>query len=183
MTDQDSVPTGGFDCRFAVADLLIVRGLDIEHLGVQIDEERASRKLFLRQHLAERIAIDEDLLAAADQPVIVVIRMRVVLGPGDESVRPRRAVHPLRAGDRRPVGEMVGPREDDCLALGGPQGDGAVRLAVLVDHHLLAIDAPMHEYSIAGLCTRHGVMDRAGLAVGVDPGQRSGPTCHVLAWA
>ena len=120
----------------------------------------------------ERVAVDEDLLAASDKPVVVVVGMGLALIPRDELVRPGRAVHSVVALHGGPVRDAVSAGEDDMLPLGGPDGDGLIRVATLVDGDSLAVDAAVDQHGVAGLELRDGLADCPHLAVGGYAGER-----------
>ena len=94
---QNLVAGGGLHHGLVLGNLLVVGGLDVETLSVEIDEERAPAELVAFEHLAERVTIDEDLLTAPDQAMVIIVRMGVGLVPRDEFVRPGRAVNPVGA--------------------------------------------------------------------------------------
>jgi len=64
---EDLVARGRFDHNLVLGDVVVAGRLDIEPLGGKIHKERAPTELVSLEDLAEQIAVDQDLLTAADE--------------------------------------------------------------------------------------------------------------------
>ena len=101
------------------------------------------------EHLEQRIAEDEDLLAATDHPVVVVVGVRAGLAPLHEAVGPRggedvalRLLPPFR--------DLVRAGDDDSFAGRGLEADRLLRGAALLDGDGLAVDPRVDHDRVAG---------------------------------
>ncbi len=174
---------GRLDERRLLREIGAIARADVDPLTVQIDVERAAAKPGAVEHLEQRVAQDEDLLAAADHPMLVIVRMRARLVPADEAVRPRGAEDVPAAGLLSPCRHRVGPGDDDVLAGRGVEANRPVLRATSFDRHGLAVDAPVDHDRVAGLDLRRGLRNCPDLGVQRQPGQflgcdMPGPRAH-----
>ena len=137
---QYSATRGGLDQGLLACKGPVVGRAGIESFGVEIDEKRSPSQLVVAEDLPHWIRIDEDLLAAPDETMELVVRMGVVFVPRDEPVRPVRDVDMIFTRHLGPIRDVIRPRQDDLLALGCPDDNRCVFRAILIDPHVLAID-------------------------------------------
>jgi hypothetical protein len=63
----------------------MIRKILFKQGNSQIHEEGARSELRALQHLAQRIVLNRHLFAAANKPMVFIVGMSHVLGPGDEN--------------------------------------------------------------------------------------------------
>ncbi len=163
---------GRFNARRLIhGEVRSIARANVDPLPLQIDVERAPAQRGLLEDLKQRVAENEDLLATADHPVLVVARMRARLAPPDEPVRPGCAEDVLCSRLLTPLPDQVGPGDHDVFAGRGLEANRALLRAALFDRDGLAVNPRVNHHRVARPGLRDGLRNRAELRVRRQAGQ------------
>lgn len=119
--------------------------------------KRSGTHLVHLKHLLQQRAVHDDLLGAADEPMLVVIGVRgAAIGPWRvPPYRFLRKPHPLTGRNQIRAGE------DDLFARRGRDHRGLPRRAPALDLYALPVSAGVDEDGVAGHCLVDCRLDRA----------------------